>query len=429
MLSIDIMPKKVQYKGYYELEYGIFEKPWGMSKDLDTGEKYQFCPIGAIWAYEGYNNQNPSFLFDRFYDDGRREIILRHADYRYAFTDPKSEESGFRAYLIKSGWKWNPEEEIVWKIYPDGSAEYKRNHLPIEIQGQDKNACSNEGQMTRCIGNPPPYTQCFPYKFSPEGLKAFRAVASLYPNGFVDRSRYNEYPVWDHWYFPFEPDDSKNIKAYIRNLHPVDVLTLYYTLLEYNGEEQNVYRNSWIYKTRKYVAAVTPEEFQKNGFWSPYQEMLIRAIWDLRTDLRKVKDPNTGELIDGIIDYKLFTAPARQGNRAMIANAVASIALGVMTLGAGTALKTSITAIDMARSIAATVDQAKKVKAMQDFASKVVIGYNAASDPSNIVNPLPFTERDLSADPTAYDPKPVDDTKVSVGLLAGLVIGGYYLLS
>jgi hypothetical protein len=72
------------------------------------------------------------------------------------------------------------------------------------------------------------------------------------------------------------------------------------------------------------VDAVTPEEFRQNGFWSLHQEMLIRAIWDLRTDLRKVRDPQTGEIIDGIIDYRLFKMPKRVGGRGAIAGAIAA---------------------------------------------------------------------------------------------------------
>lgn len=383
------VPKKIQYKGFYELEYEIVERPWGITKDIDTGEKHPFCPIGTILAYEGYNNKQPIMLFERFYDDGRREIIFRHADYRDVFTDPKWEGTFFRKWLIEQGWKWNPEEEIIWKINPDGSAEYKRNHIPIEIQGQGPNACSNSGQVTRCIGNPSPGTQCYPYKFSAEGMKVFRAVASLYPNGFVDRSKYSEYPVWPQWYFPFEKGDSDAIRSWILNMSPAEALALYYTLVEYNGDEQNVYNGSWYFRNRKFVPEVTPEEFKRNGFWSLHQEMLIRAIWDLRTDLRKVRDPNTGQVIDGIIDYKLFQMPKRQGGRAQAAQAIAGVALGLMTLGASTGLQATLSMVDTAKGIMDMKSQADKMRAMQEFSAKVVGGYQAASDARNLIVPPP----------------------------------------
>jgi len=212
-------------------------------------------------------------------------------------------------------------------------------------------------------------------------------------------------------------------------MHPADVLVLYYTLLEYNGDKQDVYNKSSICRMRKFVSAVTPEEFNKTGFWSPYQEMLIRAIWDIRTDLRRVKDPNTGKEIDGIIDYRLFIMPCMAGSRGLIANAIASLAVGVMTLGASVALQSSIVAIDTAKSAVATADQNKKANLMQEFASKVVIGYNAASDTSNLIDPLPFTQRDLSSNPTSYDSQPIDEKQTNSLPLLGILALGYYLLS
>jgi hypothetical protein len=157
--------------------------------------------------------------------------------------------------------------------------------------------------------------------------------------------------------------------------------------------------------------------------------MLIRAIWDLRTDLRKVKDPKTGQVVDGIIDYRLFIMPCKAGSRGMIAEAVAGLALGVMTLGASAALQSSLVAVNAAKTAVSVADQTQKANLMREFASKVVIGYKAASDTSNLIDPLPFTQRDLSSNPTSYDPQPVDDKPVSIASLAGVLIAGYYLLS
>lgn len=400
------MPETFQRNGYKETEYGFWESYYGTDWRISGSDiNVQGCGgWRSLVPWDAILDEPPR-IFDRLYPDGTRKIGRKNAD--------------------------GSNEDLIWTIRPDGSATYSKSLISMDIVGplDNENVCSMEGKVTKTLYVPPAGFPTSRYEFSRDGLKAFRSIASLYPNGFTDRSKYNEFPVWSSWVFPFEKDDSKGIRSFILQLHPADVMALYYTLLEYNGDNQDVYGGSSICKMRKFVSAVTPEEFRTNGFWMPYQEMLIRAIWDIRTDLHKVKDPKTGEIIDGIIDYRLFHMPCVAGKRGMIANIVAGIALGAMTLGAGAALKNSITAINLAKTAVSYKDQAEKIKAMQDFASKVMIGFNVASDPSNIINPLQFTERDLSSDPTAYNPQPVDDSKVSIGLLAGVLIGGYYLLS
>lgn len=374
-----------------------------------TGE---LCPPGRDLAAVT-SKKKPFYFLDRVYKNGIRKL---------GYTDKEKDDIAALA---------DPFDDLIWTIRPDGSATYTRKLIPTLVQvftgGSESGFCQSYDKWTEA--KPIPGFASGTYEFSPEGLKLFRKVASLFPRGFMDRSRYNEFPLWPAWVFPFEKDDSKEVKAWIASMHPADVLALYYTLIEYNGEDQNIYGGSSFCKTRKWVSAVTPEEFKNNGFWSPYQEMLIQAIWDIRTDLRKVKDPKTGEIVDGIMDFKLFQQPCRQGSRGMIAEIVGGIAVGLMTFGASAAFKASLTAINAAKTAVNVADQQQKMLAMRDFASKVVIGYQAAADPSNVIKPLNFTQRDLSSDPTSYDAQPVDEQNVSIGLLVGIAIGGYYLLS
>jgi len=412
------MPKTIQRSGYVETEYGPLESYYGaIFRDRGTDIVIQSCGTWRSLVPQNAILDEPPIVFDRVYTDGTRKIGRKYAS--------------------------GPSEELIWTIKPDGSASYTRSLISMDIVGpiDSEQVCSMEGKVTKTMFTPSPGFSTARYDFTPEGLALFRKVASLYPNGFTDRSRYNEFPVWQAWAFPFEQNDSNEVRSWILSMHPADVLALYYTLLEYNGENQNVYGGSSICKTRKYISAVTPEEFKKNGFWSPYQEMLIRAIWDLRTDLRKVKDPKTGQVVDGIIDYRLFIMPCIAGKRGMIAQAVAGLALGVLTIGASTALQSSLTAINAAKSAVSVADQQNKINAMRDFASKVVIGFQTAADPTNIINPLApqdptkppgslnLTQRDLSLNPTSYDAQPVDDKPVNIAALAGVLIGAYYLLS
>jgi len=400
------MPKTIQRNGYVETEYS-FNEPYYGSSWRERGIDIDLISCGTWRSLVPWESilDEPPVIFDRLYPDGTRKIGRKYPN--------------------------GSVEDLIWTIRPDGSATYSRSLISMDIVGpiDSSDRCSMIGKVTRTMFTPSPGFPTARYEFSPEGLKLFRKVASLYPNGFTDRSRYNEFPVWSAWTFPFESNDANEVRAWIANMHPADVLALYYTLLEYNGEKQDVYGNSWICKTRKYVNAITPEEFQKTGFWSPYQEMLIRAIWDIRTDLRRVKDPNTGKEIDGIIDYRLFTMPCVAGSRGMIANAVAGVALGVMTLGASTALQSAIVAVNAAKTAVSVTDQTKKANAMREFASKVIIGFSAAADPSNVIEPLKFSQRDLSSNPIAYDHQPVDQTKMNPAILAGALIAGYYLLS
>lgn len=359
MRSENAMPRTYQRNGYVEVEYLFTEPPFGTSQEIDLDFRPDpFCPrrLAAVEV------STPSSYFDRVYPDGTRKI----------------------------GTKVGPSEQVVWTINPDGSAIYTRSTVPLAVIGPMDSTCIGTNPLMETpVRNVPPGFVGYTYKFSPEGLAAFRAVASLYPNGFVDRSKYNEFPAWPQWLFPFQKGDSEGIRSWILNMSPAEALAFYYTLVEYDGDEQNVYNGSWYYRNRKFVPEVTPEEFKRNGFWSLHQEMIIRAIWDLRTDLRKVRDPRTGEIIDGIIDYKLFQMPKRQGGRAQIAEAIAGVALGLMTLGASAGLRATLTMVDIAKGVMSIKSQADKIRAMQEFSNKVVGGYQVASDAQNLIVPPP----------------------------------------
>jgi len=353
------MPRTYQRNGYVETEYHFTEPPFGTSQEIDLDFKPDpICPrkLAAVEV------NRPLRYFDRVYPDGTRRI----------------------------GTGVENTEQVVWTINPNGSATYSRSTVPLAVIGPFGSTCvGGNALMETPVRNVPPGFVGYTYKFSPEGLNAFRAVASLYPNGFVDRSKYNEFPAWPQWLFPFQKGDSDGIRSWILNMSPAEALAVYYTLLEYDGTEQNVYNGSWYYRNRKFVPEVTPQEFKENGFWSLHQEMLIRAIWDLRTDLRKVRDPNTGEIIDGIIDYKLFEMPRRKGGRGQIAELVAGAFVAVITFGASAGFKATLSMIDAAKSIMSMTDQARKMKAMQEFSTKVVRGYQAASDDKNLFIPPP----------------------------------------
>lgn len=355
------MSNTYQRNGYVETE--LPSMPFGHSRKIDVDIKYDIrvldCPrnnVAGVLVGAPYN------YMERVYPNGTRKIL--------AFQ--------------------NGVEEPIWTINPDGSAVYSRSFVPLDVVGPMDSTCiGNAYPFYTPVKNAPPGFVGYTYKFSPQGMEFFKSVASLYPNGLVDRSKYNEFPTWPQWIFPFRENDSEKARSWILNLSPADALALYYTLVEYNGLEQNVYNKSWYYRNRKFVGEVTPEEFKENGFWSIYQEILIRAIWDLRTDLRKVRDPNTGMIIDGIIDYRLFKMPKRQGSRGAIAEAVAGVFLAIVTFGTSAAFQATLTMVNVAKEIVSMKEGLDKARAMQAFSNKVVGGYRAASDIRNLLSPTP----------------------------------------
>jgi hypothetical protein len=137
------------------------------------------------------------------------------------------------------------------------------------------------------------------------------------------------------------------------------------------------------------MAGISPAEFDNNYFWAVFQEMVLRSIYDLRTDLHKVRDPETGEIIDGLIKYDNFAMPCKPGIGELIFQVISSVALGVLTAGAGAALAASLKTISFAKSIYDMKSGADKAKAQAAFTNSVVKGYTSGTDIQNILQPPP----------------------------------------
>ena len=303
-------------------------------------------------------------------------------------------------------------EQVIWTIKPDGTATLKRTLITYPAHKEYANRTKYQIPEVTTFGDPtwrgsPGYT----YDFSKEGLNVFRMAASLFPNGVVERGVSVNGLQWPAWDFPFTATDSAKMREWVTSLSAADAFGMYYTLLAYDGKESNGC------KWRKFVPGISPAEFENNGFWAVFQEMVLRAIYDIRTDLHKVRDPDTGNPIDGLIKYDNFAMPCKPGIGEIIFQVVASVALGVVTAGAGTALAASLKTISFAKSIYDMKVGADKAKAQAAFANSVVKGIQSGLQIENIIAPPPklTPEEEKLIEKASGETKSPTETGVVVG--------------
>jgi hypothetical protein len=192
--------------------------------------------------------------------------------------------------------------------------------------------------------------------------------------------------TWPEWDFPFTATESASMRQWIISLSPAEAFGLYYTLLLYDGPQVG------LCTYRKFVSLVSPKEFESNSFWPVFQQMMMQAIYDVRTDLHKVKDPSTGNTIDGLIKYDLFTMPCKKslGEKLVgYVGVVGQVAMAFVTLGASTAFQAVSTVVSTAVNIVNTVDQVQKQRAILAFSNSIVEGYTSGIDINNILQPPP----------------------------------------
>jgi hypothetical protein len=299
-------------------------------------------------------------------------------------------------------------EQVIWTIRPDGSATLARR-----LVGDSRGIYS--GDIT--WKGSPGYT----YNFSKEAFDLFRMVASQFPNGAVERGTSINGLQWPAWDFPFTATDSAKMRQWILSLEPADAFAIYYTLLAYDGETSG--RCQW----RKFNPSISPAEFKDNGFWAVFQDMVAMSIYNLRTDLHKIRDPDTGGIIDGLIKYDLFRMPCKPGIGEIIFQVIASVALAVATAGAGTALAAALKTISIAKTISDMKSGADKAKASAAFTNSVVKGYETGIDIRNVLNPVPQlteVEKELLAKASGETKSPTETNVVVDGAPTATAAGG-----
>jgi len=320
--------------------------------------------------------------FDEVGPDGVRRIGNREGKpLRQTFTSRGQTYEG--AEIVPAA-----PEQVIWTIRPDGTATLSRKYIPYrqEYLAASRNwsqywGVAQPGMVIAFDGNAGgPFAT---YNFSREGLKVFRMAASLHPDGVVERGISINGTPWPAWDFPFTAEDKASMRQWVTSLAPAEAFGMYYTLLAYDGEKGNNCQ------FQKFVPNVSMPEFKANWFWPVFQAMVIQSIYDIRTDLHKVRDPDTGNVIDGLIKYDLFAMPCKPGIGEIIFGIIASVALGVVTAGAGAALSTALKTIDLAKSIYDMKNDADKARASAAFTNSVIKGYSAGMDIQNLLEPPP----------------------------------------
>jgi hypothetical protein len=320
---------------------------------------------------------------------------------RIGFKQGPPGEGGFRV-----------PEHLVWEIYPDGSAKYVRRWVTYRAWNPQMAGLNNPPNVV-VVPDAKAGTPAWTYSFSPDAFKLFRAVASLYPNGVTETGVHRYGMIWPEWDFPFTGQDSAAMRQWIISLSPAEAFGLYYSLVLYNGPQVG------LCTYRKFIPEVTPKEFESNSFWPVYQQMLMQAIYAVRTDLYKIRDPDTGETIDGLIKYDLFTMPCKKSFGESLVGYVGiagQVAMSFVTLGASTAFQAVSTTVDVAMNIVKTVDDAKKQRAIQAFTNSVIKGYSSGMDIRNVIDPKPDlsqVEKELLGKATGETKSPTETSVVA----------------
>jgi hypothetical protein len=307
-------------------------------------------------------------------------------------------QDGVRRIGFKQGpssYGYSIPENIVWELFPDGRAKYLRRVIPYRAWSPQMAGPTDPSKALGGVVNPPNAavvpnpeagSPAWTYEFSPDAFKVFKMAASLHQDGILENSIHRYGMIWPAWDLPFTAEDSAAMRKWIVSLSPAEAFGYYYALLLYDGDKCGDCT------CRKFVPEVSPKEFQSNLLWPVFQQMVMQSIYNVRTDLHKVRDPETGNIIEGLIKWDQFTMPCKQSLGQMLVGyvgIVGQLVTGFLTLGASSAFQAASTIISTSIDIVKTVDQAKRQRAIELFTNSVIKGYSAGTDIQNILQPPP----------------------------------------
>ena len=244
------------------------------------------------------------------------------------------------------GWTSGQESHVVWTIRQNGTATWWQEGW-------------NDGRTDLSTV----------HNFSQTDLNLFKVWGTYSAGSFP--------------YFPFTESDKEIADRTIREMQVADVLSLYYNL--------------WVFTPPPCggcgqlvpVNGVTPRaiyEPARSDLANPKVELfqygILQNIWRIRTDLRKIRNPANGEIIDGLISPERFpSVPCRISCSRF--DVIADVVISVLTLGLGAPAWASavLNLVQAADTIRQMRDARSQAAAYREFANSVLLGYSVATGP------------------------------------------------
>jgi hypothetical protein len=255
--------------------------------------------------------------------------------------------------IFPNGGHYEGRTITSWTIRPDGTASWRKEGW-------------NDGRTDLST-----LTQ-----FSRDDVSLFRmwaSLASTTPLATVNDT-YREF-IWDH--FPFTQSDRELAERTIREMQVADVFYLYYNLWTFTPPPCGGCGELIL------VEGITPRILEDvyhemtEPYTYNYQSGILLAIWRIRTELRRIRNPANGEIIDGLVNPEKF--PGAQCRVACSRyDVVVQVVMSVFTLGAPLWATAILQVVQAADAIRQMNDARRQAAAYREFAQSVVLGYNSA---------------------------------------------------
>jgi hypothetical protein len=232
-------------------------------------------------------------------------------------------------------------QQVVWRLFPDGTATWWEEGW-------------NDGRTDLSVTR----------RFDAQALMTFRTYAV-----FSDHA-------WQG--FPFEPEDRERGLSMILGWDVATVLSLYYSLWTFDAPSCGGCSKI------KPVEGFTPRALYdpprtglaSNTWEGLWQWGILQAIWRNRLDLRNLKDPATGNTVDGLVDPARFPQiPCNVSCSSL--DPWINLGLSILTLGVGGIGSATISIVSMANQITRMRDIQAQAQAYRDFANSIGVGVSA----------------------------------------------------
>lgn len=247
-------------------------------------------------------------------------------------------------------------DKVVWTFYPDGTATW-----------WDEGWTDGRTDLSTL------------HRFTAEELQRFRVFGTFTAD------------AWDH--FPFTQADRDQADTIVRGWEPAVVFSLYYGLWTFDPPPCGGC------STIKPVEGFTPRGLYdppRRGYGKTLVETfnwgVLQGIWRLRTDLRQIRDPQTGGFIDGIVDPTAF--PQIPCNVSCSPwDVYVQVGMSILTIGTPVWASTVTGLVQAANFAVKMQDALAQARAFREFADLVNLGIRTVAEvgpsiPSTGVGPM-----------------------------------------